>query len=154
MLTNLPGEAIEARLGALTLRRRLGDALQEGVNLRWLARLHWLRDADPVAHTYAEAAVAVLERLPANRELAMAYSTMSQLQMVNDKTADAIEWGERAIALARLLGDIEALLHAMNNVGTAKLQVRADEAAWGMLERSLVLALAHGFEEHGGDALH
>ena len=152
MLTNLPAAAIEARLNALTLRRSLADTLEEGVNLRWLARLHWLHDADPVAHTYAEAAVAVLERLPANRELAMAYSTISQLQMVTDHTADAIDWGERAIALAKTLGDIEALVHAMNNVGTARLQVRRDEVGWAALERSLVLALAHGFEEHAARA--
>ena len=152
MLTNLPAEAIDARLSALALRRSLGDALQEGVNLRWLARLHWLRDADPVAQTYAEAAVAVLERLPGHRELAMTYSTVSQLQMVNDNTADAVEWGERAIALAKSLGDIETLVHALNNVGTAKLQVSADESAWAMVERSLVLALAHGFEEHAARA--
>jgi DNA-binding CsgD family transcriptional regulator len=152
MLTNLPAEAIEARLAALALRRKLGDASQEGINLRWLARLHWLRDADPVAQTYAEAAVAVLERLPADRELAMAYSTISQLQMVNDNTEDAVEWGERAIALAKSVGDIETLVHALNNVGTAKLQVRADETAWAMVERSLVLALAHGFEEHAARA--
>jgi len=152
MLTNLPAEAIDARLRALALRRRLADALQEGVNLRWLARLHWLRDADPVAQTYAEAAVAVLERLPGHRELAMTYSTVSQLQMVNDNTADAVEWGERAIALAKSLGDIETLVHALNNVGTAKLQVSADESAWAMVERSLVLALAHGFEEHAARA--
>ena len=152
MLTNLPADAIDARLSALALRRTLGDALQEGVNLRWLARLHWLRDADPVAQTYAEAAVAVLERLPGHRELAMTYSTVSQLQMVNDNTADAVEWGERAIALAKSLGDIEALVHALNNVGTAKLQVSADESAWAMVERSLVLALAHGFEEHAARA--
>jgi len=152
MLTNLPGEAIDARLSALALRRSLGDALQEGVNLRWLARLHWLRDADPMAQTYAESAVAVLERLAADRELAMAYSTVSQLQMVNDNIADAVEWGERAIALAKSLGDIETLAHALNNVGTAKLQVSADEAAFAMLERSLVLALAHDFEEHAARA--
>jgi DNA-binding CsgD family transcriptional regulator len=82
----------------------------------------------------------------------MTYSTVSQLQMVNDNTADAVEWGERAIALAKSLGDIEALVHALNNVGTAKLQVSADESAWAMVERSLVLALAHGFEEHAARA--
>jgi hypothetical protein len=90
MLTNLSDQAIEARLAALALRRSGGDTLQEGVNLRWLARLHWLRDADPVAHTYADEAVAVLGNLPPSHELAMAYSTMSQLQMVCDRTGLAM----------------------------------------------------------------
>jgi DNA-binding CsgD family transcriptional regulator len=152
MLTNLPDQSIAARVEALELRRRMNQTLQEGVDLRWLARLHWLKDADPIAHTYAEAAVAVLERLPPGRELAMAYSTMSQLQMVTDHTAGAVAWGGRAIALANEIGDVEALVHSLNNVGTAQLQVEASDEAWQSLERSLALAIQHGLEEHAARA--
>jgi DNA-binding CsgD family transcriptional regulator len=152
MLTNLPEQAIHARVEALELRRRMDQTREEGNDLRWLARLHWLKDANPIAHTYAEAAIAVLERLPRGRDLAMAYSTLSQLQMVTDHTAGAVAWGERAIELAGETGDVEALVHALNNVGTSQLQVEASDEAWAKLERSLALALEHGLEEHAARA--
>ncbi|MBP6338650.1 MAG: AAA family ATPase [Vitreoscilla sp.] len=147
LLTNLHDRAMRARLEALALRRAMGNTLAVGVNLRWLARLHWLLGgANAAAFQHAEQAIAALEQLPPQRELAAAYSTLSHLHLVGENMVAAQRWGARAIALAESLGDPEALSHALNNVGSARLRLGRDEQGWQMLERSLALALEHQLE--------
>jgi hypothetical protein len=46
------------------------------------------------------------------------YSNMGQLRMLSDDNAAALDWGTKAIGLARELGDTETEIHALNNVGT------------------------------------
>lgn len=77
----------------------------------------------------------------------MAYSNRAQLSMLADNTAEAVRWGELAIALAESLGDAETLVHALTNVGTALLTAQ-DERGRAHLEQSLQLALERGWEEH------
>jgi hypothetical protein len=62
-----------------------------------------------------------------------------------------VRWGERAMALAGSLGDVETLVHALTNVGTALLTAQ-DEQGRTHLERSLQLALELGWEEPTGCA--
>jgi tetratricopeptide (TPR) repeat protein len=144
LLTNLHERGLRARFEALALRRAMGDSLGVGVNLTWLARLQWfVGGAGATAFQHAQQAIATLEQLPQQRELAVAYSTLSHLHLVSENMADAVMWGERAIELAERLGDAEALSHALNNVGSARLRRGRDEHAWQMLERSLSLALEH-----------
>lgn len=144
LLTNLHDRAVRARLEALALRRAMGDSLAVGVNQRWLARLHWLLDgANTAAFQHAEQAITTLEQLPANRELAVAYSTLAHLHLLAENIAAAMTWGVRAVELAQALGDAEALAHALNTVGSARLRQGRDEQGWKMLERSLALALEH-----------
>jgi DNA-binding CsgD family transcriptional regulator/tetratricopeptide (TPR) repeat protein len=150
-LTDQIAKAITARRTALELWRSIGDALREGDNLRWLSRLNWFAGNRSAAEDAARLAIEVLEQLPAGPELAMAYSNRSQLLMLADDTAEAIRWGERAIALAESQADTATLAHALNNVGTAKLQ-SGDEAGQPLLERSLQLSLAAGLEEHAARA--
>jgi DNA-binding CsgD family transcriptional regulator len=92
-------------------------------------------------------AVELLETLTPDTRLAMAYSNRAQVLMLADNTAEAVRWGERAIALAESLGDTQTLVHALNNVGTALLTAQ-DERGRAHLERSLQLALEGGWEEH------
>src|SRR5439155_23730247 len=99
------------------------------------------------AEEYAAEAVQLVETLPPGAGLAMAYSNRAQLSMHADHTAEAVRWGERAIELAESLGDIETLVHALNNVGAAQLTA-GDEQGRVHLERSLQLALERGLDEH------
>ena len=73
--------------------------------MRRLSRLHWFLGSHAEAERYGLAAVELLETLPPDRKLAMAYANMANLRMVESDTADALIWGERAIALAERLGD-------------------------------------------------
>jgi len=81
----------------------------------------------------------------------MAYSNRAQLAMLAQDNAQAVQWGERAIALAESLGDVETLVHALNNVGTAQLRAQ-NEQGRAKLERSLRLALERGWEDHAARA--
>ena len=86
----------------------------------------------------AREAVRVLEQAPPGLELARAYSAVAGLSMLTYDLAPTLAWGAKAIALADEVGDREALVHALNNVGTAEL-VSGNPAGQAKLERSLEL---------------
>jgi ATP/maltotriose-dependent transcriptional regulator MalT len=142
---------IEARQRAIALWRELGRLDKVGLNLRWLSRLHWYRGEARQAEDYADQAVRELESLPPGPELAMAYSTRSQLHMLHDRVDEAVDWGLRAIALAEQLGEIETRVHALNNIGTALL-LSGRPGGRERMEESLTLALQHGFHEQAARA--
>src|SRR4051794_19328226 len=140
-------EALDAREHALREHRAAGDVRREGDAHRWLSRLHWFSGDNAAAEREARIAIELLERLPAGRELAMAWSNMAQLRMLAaDREAAAI-WGGQAIALAERLGDVEVVAHALNNVGAAE-RARGLPEGTAKLERSLALAFEAGLEEH------
>ena len=146
-LTGQISAAEESRRKALALWVQAQRPDKAGPNLRWLSRLNWFLGRSAEAERYAMQAVQVLAALPPSPELAMAYSNVAQLRMLAEDTAEAVDWGNRAIAMAEEFGDPLTLVHALNNVGTAELNV-GTEAGRAKLERSLALALEHGFEEH------
>ena len=150
-LTGQIAEALNARESSLELWKGVGDRYKEGDCLRWLSRLAWFTTDKAAADRYAAMAIAILEPLVHGRELAMAYSNLSQLHMLADESAEALLAGDKALALARTLGDTEIESHVLNNVGTAKLVIR-DSSGRADLERSLALALAGGFHEHAARA--
>ena len=121
--------------------------LKAADNLRWLSRLAWIRGRGQQARQLALEAVRVLEQLPPGRERAMAYSTMSQLYMLAEDGAAAVEWGQHALRIAEPLGLTETIVHALNNIGTAEL-LMANSEGRAKLERSLRLALSHDLHEH------
>jgi DNA-binding CsgD family transcriptional regulator len=140
-LTERLSEALDRRIEALSIWRALGETLKEGDNLRWQSRLNWFLGRNVAAQECAMKAIAILGALPPSRELAMAFSNKAQLHMLAQEREDAVTWGTRAIALAKLFGDDEILAHALNNVGAAD----DDDAT---IERSLRLALECGLQEH------
>ena len=144
-------KVIEARQHAISLWREGGRPDKVGLNLRWLSRLHWYRGEAQKANDYADQAVRELENLPPGPELAMAYSTRSQLHMLNDRIDEAVDWGLRAIALAEQMGETETRVHALNNVGTALL-LSGRSGGRERMEESLSLALEHGLHEQAARA--
>jgi len=150
-LTGQITEAVCATESSLALWKAAGNRYKEGDCLRWLSRLTWFTANKAAADRYAAMAVAILEPLAPGRELAMAYSNLSQLHMLADEPEGALIAGEKALALARTLGDSEIESHALNNVGTSKLAAQ-NSSGIADLERSLALALAGGFQEHAARA--
>jgi DNA-binding CsgD family transcriptional regulator/tetratricopeptide (TPR) repeat protein len=144
--------AVRSRLAAIERWQRLGCARREGDNDRWLSRLLWFQGRNDDARQAATWAIALLEPLPPGRELAMAYSNMAQLKMLNWDVPDAIEWGERAITLAKELNEIETLVHALTNVGTAR-GITGDPDGFAQLAEAQRLAAEHGYIDHAGRAL-
>jgi DNA-binding CsgD family transcriptional regulator/tetratricopeptide (TPR) repeat protein len=136
---------------ALDLRRRQGDLLRVGDDLRRLSRFNWFFGRGEKARNLAIEAINVLEQLAPGPELAMAYSTMAQLNMLTEDYEEAVQWGNRALDLAERFGFREVLVHALNSVGTAKFYKREPQGA-AELERSLELALAHEMHDHAARA--
>lgn len=56
------------------------------------------------AERECQAAIDLLETLPAGRELALAYRVLAGLRMLTQDYQSAIEWGEKAVALAQASG--------------------------------------------------
>ncbi len=150
-LTSQIDKAVESLLEALELWRGLGDRNAEGRTLRFLSRQYWFLGDRARGERYAKEAITMLEPLGRGRELAMAYSNQSQLDMLKGDQAGAVAFGEKAVALARELREVEIESHALNNIGAARL---LDGEASGVvdLERSLALALANNFHEHAARA--
>ena len=78
---------------------------------------------------------------------------MSQLKMLCDQPGQCIDWGEKAIALAREMGDEETLSHALNNVGSVKMNLHSsEETGVALLQQSLQIALENSLHEHAARA--
>jgi DNA-binding NarL/FixJ family response regulator/tetratricopeptide (TPR) repeat protein len=150
-LTDHAEQALAARHAALELSQEIGDVRAVGADLRWISRLSWFLGRNADAGEYAARAVAVLEPVDDGHELAMAYSNVAHLHMLAGDTEPAVEWGERAIAFARRIGDLEVETHALNNVGTA-YSSRDDPRGRELLTRSLELALGADAHEHAARA--
>jgi DNA-binding CsgD family transcriptional regulator len=145
-------EAIVARRAALDIWRTLGDPLREGENLRWLSRVYWFQGRGAEAEAAATAALDLLETLPPGPELAMTYSTLAQLRMLDHDLDGTLLWGNRAIGLAEQLGETETLIHALANVGAAR-RFAGDDQGHDDVERSLQLSLDRGLVDSACRAL-
>ena len=148
-MTDQFDSAIAAQVQALECRRTLGDRLGEGDALRTLSRLMFFVGRVREGEALALQAVELLESLPPGHELAMAYGNVSQRRMVVEDVDGAIEWGTRALGVAEALGDTEALVYALTNIGAA--EVSAPDAP-AKLERAVALAREHGLEDYVGRA--
>jgi len=150
-VTNEAMEGLGAAEQALVIWRILENGLREGDTLRWLSRLHWWLGHGERAIQSGLAAVDVLEDLPESAELAMAYSNLAQVSMLAQQADEAEAWATKAIAVARAVDDRSTLAHALNNLGSTRLRT-GDQDGWSLLEESLAIATAEGFDDHAGRA--
>ena len=141
-LTDQSPEALGALEQAVACFRELGDQRGEGDSLRRLANILWCPGQTAKAAEVAREAVSVLERLPAGRELAMAYATSASLLKDASATEHAIASARKALEAAELIDDFETQAHALNTIGTAEL-LGGDAGGLPTLERSIALAEEH-----------
>lgn len=76
----------------------------------------------------------------------LVYRIQCQLRMLNRDTAEAVEIGRRALALAERAGDAENVIAALNGVGSALLVSGNIDEGRRMLERSVALAERHSYD--------
>jgi DNA-binding CsgD family transcriptional regulator len=138
-------EGIAARRKALELWRAVGDTLKQGENLALLAVMYSGLGQTAEAEQANWAAIELLEALPPSRELGLAYRTQATLRMFSQDTAEAIAWGEKAIALAERFQDYETLAMADNVIGYAQI-VFDYERGRQCLEHSHAVARQAGLE--------
>ncbi|WP_160753950.1 ATP-binding protein [Qipengyuania algicida] len=137
---------VEARRHALTMWRAIGNDLKIADNLRHLSRLHWYRGEAVQANRYLDDAVRMFERIDDDRQLALAYSMRSQMEMLSSHMDEAIGWGRRALEKIGKEPYPEVEVHALNNIGTARMFL-GDADGIADLERSLEIAFRHNLHE-------
>ncbi len=145
-LTGQHERAIEIRRSALDYWRASGQRLKEGEALQSLSRLSWFAGKTAEANQYGIDAVKILDSLPAGTELAKAYCIRAELDMEAHESASAIDWAQRAIALAEPWADAEILSEALNTRGIVRL-IGGDASGWEDLDRGLQLAVTSGMSE-------
>jgi DNA-binding CsgD family transcriptional regulator len=141
--------AIAAQREALQIRREQHDLRGEGDALRSLSRLLFFAGRADEGEPVVMQAVELLEQLPPGHELAMAYGNVAQRRMVVEDHVVAAEWGTRALTLARELGDSEAALYALINLGAAEFRADRLEGR-DKLEEALRLARERDLEDYAG----
>jgi len=145
-LTNRTGEAIASGRQALKLWRREGKVEAQARVLSFItSEYRWSGDRCSANESIAEA-IALLEPLPATSNLAMAYAVRSRLASNRGLDREAVDFGERALALAREFGNAMIESYALNNIGSALL-IAGDLSGYEPLERSLTLALDNRLDE-------
>ena len=132
---------------AAELRRRDHDMLKLGQDLTRLTRFAWMCGLRAEAERFVEEAIAVLQGAHPGPELAWAYSHQSQLDMLAFRMDSAIAWGERALELAQQLGEQEIMIHALGNIGSARVDVTGSNS-YPELEESYRLAVAGKYHDH------
>jgi DNA-binding CsgD family transcriptional regulator/tetratricopeptide (TPR) repeat protein/tRNA A37 threonylcarbamoyladenosine biosynthesis protein TsaE len=148
-LTNQIKSAISSVTKALRFQEEKQEATRIGNSLRFLSRLYWFDGNGNQAESFAEKAIAVLEEQPSSKAKAMAYSNMSQLKMLSDQDEACLFWGEKAMAVAKEIGDEETLAHALNNVSSALIRTpSSEERGIALLNESLQIALRNEYHEH------
>ncbi len=141
--------ALESFESARVLFERLGEFLKAGDTERVIGRLCWELGDREASRLHHLRALALLEQAPDTVELARALSSISQMHLVASEFDQAIEWGERALALAERLGADGVIVHALTNIGSSRVHVYEfdQERGLGMLQtslrRSLTLGMAH-----------
>jgi DNA-binding CsgD family transcriptional regulator/tetratricopeptide (TPR) repeat protein len=146
-LTEQIEEAIKACRVIEEILQEIDDPLKLGENYRRLSRLMWYSDKHTKCVEYIQKAIEILDKIPPGHQLAMSYSNRSQIYMLEEKTSLAVEWGKKAIKLAKKLNNPEIEIHALNNIGTAKMWAN-DDSGEPILKKSLNLALQKGFDDH------
>lgn len=150
-LANQTREAIASASAALALRRQAADLEAEARVLSLLSQEYRSIGEKANADECVSGAIRILENLPHGSALAMAYSWRSLLAVNRGWDREALEFGQRALALAREIGDRAAEAHALCNIGGALLGTD-DRAGYEPLERSLALALEERLEDHAARA--
>jgi DNA-binding CsgD family transcriptional regulator len=154
-LTDLIEDALAARGAALRIWEQLGDTERAGDTHRWLSRLHWFAGRNDLAEEHGQLAVDALAGTD-SVSLAMAYSSMSQLRMLDSDLVGCREWVTQSLQLLDRLPDTadaeEVRVHALNNIGTA--ETISGDLAEGirLLTESLSRARAADMEEHAARA--
>jgi DNA-binding CsgD family transcriptional regulator/tetratricopeptide (TPR) repeat protein len=141
-LTDQYDEGIASLEEALECRRELGDRIKEGDALRRLSEFLWCPGRTGESERSARDAVALLEQLPPGRELAWAYANLAGNRACAARGGEAIPWGERALELAKRLGETEIAVNALSTLGACR--------DYNELEESLEQARLAGLDDEFG----
>ncbi|HEX4268988.1 MAG TPA: AAA family ATPase [Steroidobacteraceae bacterium] len=150
-LANQTRDAIASGAAAAAAWGELGNAEAQARALTLLAQEYRTAGDKAGADESVAGAIALLEARPRSAHLAMAYGAKSLLALNRGWNREALDYGQRALAIAREFADRAAESHALCQIGGALLG-NGDRAGYEPLERSLSLALEHELEDHAARA--
>lgn len=138
---------------AIDLYAGAGDL--DGLAAQQARHAHYLwAAARPVeARRTATEAVRTGERVPGSRGLATAWTMDAYLRMLGRDAAGTLASGERAIGLARGLGEVHLLARALNAVGSVQFILGDEAAGEALLLESLEVARRARDDERVGSAM-
>jgi predicted ATPase/class 3 adenylate cyclase len=111
-----------------------------------LAELWWYRADSVRSAEHVERARTGVEGLPPSRWKAHVLSQVSRYRMLAGAEEEAIRIGGDVLAMAEELGLPELQAHALNNIGTARINI-GDAAGLRDIERAIEIATAAGSSE-------
>jgi DNA-binding CsgD family transcriptional regulator len=125
--------------------RALGDEAALAATLRWraLALLNW-GYGDGAAAAAAEA-LRLLEQQPPGYELAMTYSLLASLAILDERLDDGEAWARRGLELANEIDSVEAQASCLGALGLAAAH-RGTSESGAFWQRSLDLARTSSLE--------
>ncbi|MGH2572708.1 MAG: ATP-binding protein [Actinomycetota bacterium] len=134
-------EAVRGYDEAIPHLRMEGDSLKAGGSMVRLSFALWrLGETDRSRAVVAEA-IDLLERQPPGPELARAYARMAANLSLAGRAREALEWAEKALALAEKIGVVDLLVRVRQTAGMARCHL----GDWEGLE-DLRESLRLGFE--------
>jgi DNA-binding CsgD family transcriptional regulator/tetratricopeptide (TPR) repeat protein len=139
MLLGQRDESIAAWQAAIQLCEDLGSHVRAGDDWRQVARAFWDAGRRAEAQQAADRAIEILEPLGPGPQLAWAYAEQCSLAM-RANNVSAMDWGEKAIALAERYGPPGAMAHALQASGVMKALL-GDPDGEEMLNRALEISL-------------
>jgi len=147
-LINQMKDAIIYREKALRIWKEKNNIENIGNCNRFLSRLWWCDGNLKKAENYGMEAIKVFDNEPASKAKAMAFSNMAHLKMMANEADDCMFWGEKAITMAKELGDEETLCHALASIGQVQARTQAPKKNdTSLLQQSLDIALRNNYDE-------
>ena len=121
LFTDEYDDALAAATEAIEEYRKLGDRLREGDALRIRSDVGWCPGYVAECTRDAREAVALLETIPASRELGYAYANLGSLHRQAEKRREANDWAARAIELGHELGAQDVVIRATTDICAAEI---------------------------------
>jgi len=147
-LTNEIDEAIVYTEKELNLLKEKNDVFKTGNCMRFLSRLWWFNGNAEKAEVYAKQVIDILANVPASKAKAMGFSNMSQLKMLSEDFETCRFWGNKAIAMAKEMGDNQTFSHALINVAMIDASDSSTRRKGReMLQQSLDIAIKNNYDE-------
>jgi class 3 adenylate cyclase/tetratricopeptide (TPR) repeat protein len=137
-------EAVAVYEEAIADLRRQDDTQVLGATLGRLATVYWNQGDTRRANAVLSEAIELLEREPPGAELASAYVRMAADRVVSGHAREALEWADKALALADDLGGLPRIRpRALDARGTARCDL-GDFGGMDDLRAGLALGLELG----------
>ncbi len=121
--------------------RALHDSQNAGAAQRIMGRLYWEASDRARSTQHYQQALAILEPFGDSVELARVYGGLSSIYRLATELAEALAWGERALALGERLGAEDVIVQALRDIGTT-LYYTQPERGLALIQESLRRALA------------